>query len=80
MRPHRASVAPEQGHEEAIDRASADRSTLMLPIVTSLVLTAYPAGAEVRRVPRDASIKWTGGYVFVGEAMRDELAGHDPSR
>ena len=35
----------------------------------------YPAGAEVRRVRRDGAIKWAGDYVFVGEAMRDELVG-----
>jgi len=35
----------------------------------------YPAGQEVRRVRRDGAIKWAGGYVFVGEAMCDELVG-----
>jgi transposase InsO family protein len=32
----------------------------------------YPAEFEVRRVRGDGSMKWAGGYVFVGEAMRGE--------
>lgn len=35
----------------------------------------YPDGFEVRRVRRDGSMKWAGGYVFVGEAMRGEQIG-----
>ncbi len=35
----------------------------------------YEAEAEVRRVRRDGSIKWAGGYVFVGEAMTGERIG-----
>lgn len=35
----------------------------------------YPSGFEVRRVRRDGSIKWSSGYVFVGEAMAGELVG-----
>jgi len=35
----------------------------------------YPAEFEVRRVRHDGYMKWHGGSVFVGEAMRDELVG-----
>ena len=35
----------------------------------------YPGEFEVRSVRRDGSIKWAGGYVFVGEAMRGERVG-----
>jgi putative transposase len=45
------------------------------PMPAQLADHEYPAGHEVRRVRRDGSIKWAGGYVFVGEAMRDELVG-----
>jgi hypothetical protein len=35
----------------------------------------YPSGFEARRVRGDGSIKWGGGYVFVGEAMAKEVVG-----
>jgi len=35
----------------------------------------YAEGVEVRRVRRDGSMKWAGGYVFIGEAMAGELVG-----
>jgi transposase InsO family protein len=35
----------------------------------------YASGLEARRVRRDGSIKWTGGFVFVGEAMAHEIIG-----
>ncbi len=36
---------------------------------------SYPEQFEVRRVRRDGSMKWDGGYVFVGEAMTRERIG-----
>lgn len=38
----------------------------------------YANGLEARRVRRDGSIKWTGGFVFVGEAMAHEIVGLEP--
>jgi transposase InsO family protein len=38
----------------------------------------YAEGLEVRRVRRDGSMKWAGGYVFVGEALAGELVGLKP--
>ncbi len=35
----------------------------------------YASGLEARRVRRDGSIKWAGGFVFVGEAMAHEVVG-----
>jgi putative transposase len=35
----------------------------------------YPQGVEPRRIRRDGTMKWAGGYVFVGEAMAGELVG-----
>lgn len=35
----------------------------------------YPSEYETRRVRRDGSMKWAGGYVFVGEAMAHEAVG-----
>ena len=35
----------------------------------------YPEGFEERRVRRDGSMKWAGGYAFVGEAMAGETIG-----
>ena len=35
----------------------------------------YGDGVESRRVRRDGSIKWAGGFVFVGEAFRHEHVG-----
>src|SRR4026208_376462 len=35
----------------------------------------YASGLEARRRRRDGSIKWTGGFVFVGEAMAHEIVG-----
>lgn len=41
----------------------------------SLPEFSYPDGVEVRHVRRDGSIKWAGGFVFVGEAFRHEHVG-----
>jgi putative transposase len=35
----------------------------------------YPGEFEARRVRRDGSMKWAGGYVFVGEALAREMVG-----
>lgn len=35
----------------------------------------YPVGFELRRLRRDGSMKWAGGFVFVGEAMAGEVVG-----
>ena len=35
----------------------------------------YPTRYEQRRVRRDGSMKWAGGYLFVGEAFVDETVG-----
>jgi len=35
----------------------------------------YPDQHEVRRVRRDGTMKWGGGFIFVGEAMAGELVG-----
>ncbi len=35
----------------------------------------YPDGHEVRRIRTDGSMKWSGRFVFVGEALRGELVG-----
>ena len=40
---------------------------------TALPEHIYPGEFETRRVRRDGSMKWTGGYVFVGEAMAGEM-------
>jgi len=38
----------------------------------------YSENLEVRRIRRDGTMKWSGGYVFVGEAMAGELVGLEP--
>lgn len=38
----------------------------------------YPDHYEVRRVRRDGSMKWDGGFIFVGEAMAGEQVGVEP--
>ena len=38
----------------------------------------YVDGFEVRRVRRDGTIKWAGGFVFVGQAMCQERVGLEP--
>lgn len=38
----------------------------------------YSDGFEARCVRRDGTIKWNGGYVFVGEAMAHEVVGLEP--
>ncbi len=38
----------------------------------------YPQRFETRRIRRDGSIKWTGGYAFFGEAMAHQLIGLVP--
>ncbi len=38
----------------------------------------YDSGFETRSVRRDGTIKWNGGYVFVGEAMAREVVGLEP--
>lgn len=38
----------------------------------------YPDPYEVRRVRRDGTMKWGGGFIFVGEAMAGELVGVEP--
>lgn len=35
----------------------------------------YPADFEARRIRRDGTMKWAGGYVFVGEALAHETVG-----
>jgi transposase InsO family protein len=39
---------------------------------------AYPDHFEIRRVRRDGSMKWDGGFIFVGEAMAGEVIGVEP--
>lgn len=38
----------------------------------------YASGLEARRVRRDGSIKWAGGFLFIGEAMAHEIVGLEP--
>ena len=38
----------------------------------------YSDAFEQRRVRRDGSVKWNGGYVFIGEAFADEIIGVEP--
>ena len=38
----------------------------------------YPESFEPRRIRRDGTMKWSGGYVFVGEAMAHETVGVEP--
>ena len=38
----------------------------------------YSDAFERRRVRRDGTIKWAGGYVFVGEALANEIVGVEP--
>ncbi len=51
-------------------------STRQMPI--ALAEHEYAATLEARRVRRDGTIKWTGGYVFIGEAMAHEMIGLEP--
>lgn len=48
-------------------------SPRQMPI--SLQEHEYPSSMEARRVRRDGTIKWAGGYVFIGEAMAHEIVG-----
>jgi transposase InsO family protein len=44
-------------------------------MMLSLPEHEYDAAFEVRRVRRDGSMKWDGGFVFIGEALAGELIG-----
>ena len=63
-------------HEALGMRVPADlytHSTRSMP--TCLPEHEYPDGFEPRRVRRDGMMKWSGGYVFIGEAMAHETVG-----
>jgi len=52
------------------------RSERSMPL--SLPEHEYADEFEVRRIRRDGSMKWGGGFIFVGEAMSGELVGIEP--
>jgi transposase InsO family protein len=72
----RTQYNEERPHEALGMRVPADLyapSTRSMPIC--LPEHEYPDGFELRRVRRDGSIKWSGCFVFVGEAMAHETIG-----
>jgi len=66
----------ERPHEALGMRVPAD---LYQPSPRSMPISVreheYASGLEARRVRRDGTIKWAGGYVFVGEALAHEIVG-----
>lgn len=70
------SYNEERPHEALGMRVPADvyrPSTRAMP--STLPEHEYGDAFEVRRVRRDGSIKWAGGFVFVGQAIAHELVG-----
>jgi hypothetical protein len=72
----RASYNEERPHEALEMRTPAEvytRSSRVMPY--PFPEHEYAEDFEVRRVRRDGSMKWGGGFVFIGEAMAGEIVG-----
>lgn len=72
----RSHYNEERPHEALQMRVPMDlytRSPREMPRV--LPEHSYAQGLEERRVRRDGTIKWQGGFVFVGEALAHEIVG-----